>query len=239
MQALAVLEATLRSGEPSPPAALEPIHLAFASSKAKTVEPAHLEAEFCRIDAMWAAWFREGPAAARNGETVARHARMTLLAAVDQATSVANLLRVAGALARARLGHPLTDGDRKLGSDPAAERARPMLEGQTVRFWTVNGVIGIEPPSVEQLAGLSIDAAALIPQLFAENGYPEFAERLTSEQTRLLVAAWPREAGRPSGGQRSDWNTIRAVVQEVGLECGKTLNKDWQEFRLRRVVKET
>jgi hypothetical protein len=236
--ALTVLEATLGGGEVAPPVRPRPMLQSFAASTAEAAEATHLEAMFNRIDAVWAAWVRGGPVTSRQRATVELHARMTLLAAVEQVTTAAKWTRVAGALARARLGRDQADGDRALLVDPIAKDALALLEGRPVPFWTINGVIAIGPWSVADLAaGTTIEAAGELRGLFAESGYPEFAARLTPEHARLLVGAWSRDPGRPSDGRMSDWNTIRFVVREIGLGSSKTLHKDWQAFRRRRDIK--
>lgn len=213
---------------------------ATALDLAERLPPEGLEAAFQRIDAMWATWTRPDIGIDRNQESIERHARLAVLAAVEEATRIIHLSKVVRALARSRASRTLDAEDEALvanGSDAAV--AVQLLDGKPHLAWTMCGLVGYK---LDEAAsdGRAADAeppqaAQLIPWLVGQNGYPDVVLKLTDEQAERLVGAWPKRAGRPRDGRLANWEVIRHVLIELGLGTIADLGKEWKAFRRREM----
>jgi hypothetical protein len=208
---------------------------AIASWLSENLPAGELQAAFERIDATWAAWNRPD-IGARNRESVERHARMALLAAVDQAAKVLRLLKVARAQAKRRAGQALdTEEKALLAKQPEATAAEGLLDGKPQLVWTLCGDLQYEfedTVTVETAANAERQRAIkLVRWLTRANGYPDLAMKLTDEQIDRLVQAWPKRAGRPRGGQPASWDIITDVLTDLGLGGTANVRKAWEAFR--------
>jgi hypothetical protein len=218
-----------------------------ALPQSMTVEIA--ENLFARIDAAWAAWNRPGLASNRNAESVARHVRRVFLAALDAAARFLDLQRAARAGARQKLGGELNDEDRAVLAGPDADLAREFIEGRPVLLETVYGIQMVAPDaSIEQMAkGRETDEAGLVRFLFAQNGYPRQAGRLTANAATAALDAWRNaKPGRPRNGESYEpkWDLLVEIIE--GLDAypnegsdkpdkqrqkrKEALRKDWEAF---------
>jgi hypothetical protein len=198
---------------------------AVARELAARVPEDKLEALFARIDALWAAWTRP-ETSTRNRETVERHARMALLAAVDQAVGILRVDRAQRALARRRLKRALGAEDEALVSAPEAAAAAALLEGKRHLVWTVYGTLEYGPEEEASDAtiadGEPPDAASLIRWLVTQNGCPDLAQKLGDEQAERLAHAWPKHAGRPRRGRVANWDVISRTLVDLDRQMGLT-----------------
>jgi hypothetical protein len=172
----------------------------------------------------------------RNRDSVQRHARMALLAAVDQAARIIHLSRVARALARQRAGYALSPEEKALiQSGAEATVAAGLLDGTPHLVTTLYGDLQYER---DEAATAETAAEAEPPQppelvrwLTRENGYPDLASKLTDDQADRLVRAWRKRAGRPRGGELANWNVVQDILGDLGLGTSANVRKDWESFR--------
>lgn len=231
IQALQFASAVLRKT----PAGGNDARSATARDLAERLPPEELEAAFQRIDATWAAWNRPD-ASPRNRDSVQRHARMALLAAVDQAAQFIHVSMVARALARQRAGRTLDPEDEALiASRSEATAAAGLLDGKPHLVKTLCGDLQYERDEAVA-AGTAADAELpqtpeLVRWLTRHNGHPDLASKLTDEQADLLVRAWPKRAGRPRGGEVANWNVILHTLRDLDLGTSANVRKDWEAFR--------
>ncbi len=209
---------------------------ATARDLAERLPPEQLEAAFQRIDAMWAAWTRPDTGGARNRESVQRHARMALLAAVDQAAQFIHLTKVTRALARSRAGHALSAEEETLIQNSGdVTIAAGLLDGKPHTISTLSGALEYQPDDAVT-AGTAADAELpsapeLVHWLINHNGHPDLASKLTDEQADRLVRAWWKRAGRPPSGEVANWKVILDILGELDLGRSANVRKDWERFR--------
>ena len=157
---------------------------ARARCLSECLPPEEIQAAFERIDATWAAWNRPDTSP-RNRESVQRHARMVLLAAVDQAMKFIQLSQIARALARRRVGYVLSAEEEALTQGLEAATAAGLLDGKPHPIRTLCGDLQYErgeAVTAEAAADTELpQAAELIRRLIRENGYPDLASKLTDE----------------------------------------------------------
>jgi hypothetical protein len=231
IQALQFVSAVLRKT----PAGGNDIRDARARCLSDRLPPEMLEAEFGRIDATWAAWNRPDTSP-RNRESVGRHARMALLAAVDQAAQFIDLSKVTRALARSRAGYALSAEEEALVQNRTeATVAAGLLDGKPHLLKTLCGDVQYVRDEAFT-AETAVDAELpqppeLIRWLTEQNGYSDLASKLTDEQADRLVRAWPKHAGRPRGGELANWNVILHILGDLDLGKSANVRKDWEAFR--------
>ncbi|MGO9834573.1 MAG: hypothetical protein ACLP1X_10180 [Polyangiaceae bacterium] len=235
MQAMQLQAAVLRGI----PAGGNEIRDVVARLLSERLPPDELERSFEKIDAVWAAWTRP-TFSRRNRDSVELHARMALLASIEQASGFVQVARAVRALARWRLGRAIDEHDKALVAGPEAAAAAELLEGKPYRVWTIYGVEEISWDS--DSAGVPGSEAAaeadlprpegLVQWLVTQNGYPDVAQRLTDDQAARLVEVWPKQAGRPRGGGTANWDVIRHTLVDLGLDSAH-VQKEWEAFRRR------
>jgi hypothetical protein len=234
MQAMQFQAAVLRGT----PAGGNEIRDAAARELAQRLPVDELKRAFERIDAVWAAWTRP-TVNKRNRDSVRLDARLALLASVEQASDFIQVSLAMRALARSRLGLVLDADENALVVGPAAPAAAELLAGKPYRVWTVYGLVEIRldaagAPGAEAAAEAEVPRPeGLVQSLVEQNGYPDVAERLTDEQAARLVESWPKQAGRPRGGQTPSWEVIRHVLVDLGLDSAH-VDTEWRAFRKRR-----
>lgn len=230
IQALQFVSAVLRKA----PAGRNDTRNATARVLAERLPPDALEDAFQRIDAVWAAWTRPETGIDRNREAVQRHARMALLAAVDQTVQLLRLLKVTRALARSRVGYALDAEEESLTQSADAAVTAKLLDGKTYPLKTLYGDLEYrldEALTAQTAADAELPKAPeLVRWLTRHNGCPELASKLTDEQADRLVRVWPKRAGRPQRGEIASWKVISNILGDIGLGGPADMRKDWEAF---------
>lgn len=231
MQALQFVSAVLRKV----PAGGNDTRNTTARVLAERLPPDALEGAFQRIDSVWAAWTRPETGIDRNREAVQRHARMALLAAVDQTVQFLRLLKVTRALAQSRAGYAVDAEEESLAQSADAEMAAELLDGKTYPLKTLYGDLEYqldEGFTAQTAADAELPKAAeIVRWLIRHNGSPELASKLTDEEAERLVGVWPKRAGRPQDGETASWKVISKVLGDLGLGGPADMRKDWESFR--------
>jgi hypothetical protein len=231
IQALQFVSSVLRRA----PAGGNAVRDETAHRLSERLPPELLEDAFDRIDAAWAAWNRPDTSP-RNRESVQRHARMVLLAAVQQAANFVHLSKVTRASARSRAGYSLSAEEQDLvESHDEATVAGGLLDGEPYLAKTLYGDLQYERDDGVTLETIATAELPPVPELVrylvSNNGYPDVASTLTDEQAERLVRAWPKSAGRPPDGERANWGVIVQILADLGLGRSANVRKDLEAFR--------